>query len=164
MPRTLDNTREYDPSILTANPNAEPEAGPSTQVQNNDSASADPSAEQPQDESAADIAVDAARRALEVRWSVRTGHWVVPRHIAGMPGDVAASREPAMLGKLNDAIAQTVIGRVAGDPSDVGLPKPAVSVLEDAVIISDEVLERIREGSITPIGTVKGVRADGKVV
>ena len=58
VPRTLDNTREYDPSILTANPNAEPEAGPSTHVQNNDLASSDPSVEQPQDESAADIAAD----------------------------------------------------------------------------------------------------------
>lgn len=115
-------------------------------------------------QSAADIAVDAARRALEVRWSVRTGHWIVPRHIAGMPGDVAASREPAALGKLNDAIAQTVIGRMAGDPSDVGLPKPSASVLEDAVIISDDVLDRIREGRITPIAPVTGVRADGTVV
>lgn len=115
-------------------------------------------------QSAADIAVDAARRALEVRWSVRTGHWVVPRYVAGMPGDVAASREPVVLGKLNDAIAQTVIGRVAGDPSAVGLPKPSVSVLEDAVIVSDDVLDRIREGRITPIAQVTGVRADGSVV
>src|SRR5699024_4145352 len=52
-------------------------------------------------QSAADISDDAARRALEVRWSMRTGHWVVPRRIAGVPGDVAASREPSVLGGLN---------------------------------------------------------------
>ena len=56
MPRTLDNTREYDPSILTANPNAEPEAGPSTLPQEGDAASQP--VVQPQDESAADIAAD----------------------------------------------------------------------------------------------------------
>lgn len=115
-------------------------------------------------QSAADIAVDAARRALEVRWSMRTGHWIVPRRIGGMPGDVAASREPAILGKLNSTIAETVIGRVAGDPSAVGLPKPAHSPLEDAVIVSDEVLDRVREGRITPVGPVTGVRGDGTLV
>ncbi|OCH93706.1 Brix-domain-containing protein [Obba rivulosa] len=47
VPRTLDNTREYDPSILTANP-----AAPSSS-----SSEIDPS-QQPQDESAADIDSD----------------------------------------------------------------------------------------------------------
>ncbi|RDX54304.1 Brix-domain-containing protein [Lentinus brumalis] len=59
VPRTLDNTREYDPSILTANPNAEAEAGPSTLVDENDpSSSSGQPVEQPQDESAADLAAD----------------------------------------------------------------------------------------------------------
>ncbi|RPD64360.1 Brix-domain-containing protein [Lentinus tigrinus ALCF2SS1-6] len=59
VPRTLDNMREYDPSILTANPNAQSEAGPSTTAQGDCRAfpSGEPS-EQPQDESAADIAAD----------------------------------------------------------------------------------------------------------
>ncbi|KAI0763794.1 Brix-domain-containing protein [Trametes elegans] len=59
VPRTLDNTREYDPSILTANPNAE--AGPSTLNSQEDPSSSGAHAEpeqQPQDESAADIAND----------------------------------------------------------------------------------------------------------
>ncbi|KAI0629238.1 Brix-domain-containing protein [Trametes polyzona] len=57
VPRTLDNTREYDPSILTANPSAE--AGPSTLTSQDDptKAPAEPE-QQPQDESAADIAND----------------------------------------------------------------------------------------------------------
>ncbi|KAI0352351.1 Brix-domain-containing protein [Trametes cingulata] len=59
VPRTLDNTREYDPTILTANP----EAGPSTLAPQEDRASATPGVQpepeqQPQDESAADIAND----------------------------------------------------------------------------------------------------------
>ncbi len=59
VPRTLDNTREYDPSILTANPIAEAEAGPSTLVDENDpSSSSGQPVEQPQDESAADLAAD----------------------------------------------------------------------------------------------------------
>ncbi|KAI0741429.1 anticodon-binding protein [Daedaleopsis nitida] len=57
VPRTLDNTREYDPSILTANPHADPEAGPSTLTEDGSSLSADP-VHQPQDESAADIGAD----------------------------------------------------------------------------------------------------------
>ncbi|MGY5765608.1 flavin-containing monooxygenase [Brachybacterium sp. DNPG3] len=112
-------------------------------------------------QSAADIAVDAARRALDVRWAARTGHWIVPRRIAGIPGDVAASREPALLGKLNERIAEAVVSRTAGDPSEVGLPKPAAHLLDDAVIVSDDVLDRIREGRITPIAEVTGVDAEG---
>ncbi|KAI1796598.1 Brix-domain-containing protein [Ganoderma leucocontextum] len=56
VPRTLDNTREYDPSMLTANPNTDAEAGPSTLPQDGDTASQP--AVQPQDESTADIAAD----------------------------------------------------------------------------------------------------------
>lgn len=54
MPRTLDNTREYDPSFLAFNPNAE--AGPSTLPQDGDEVSQP--VIQPQDESASDIAAD----------------------------------------------------------------------------------------------------------
>ncbi len=114
-------------------------------------------------QSAADISVDASRRALEVRWSMRTGHWVVPRRIAGMPGDVAASREPSLLGGLNAKIAETVIRRTVGHPADAGLPAPAAPLLEDAVIVSDDVLDRVREGRITPAGAITGVDADGSV-
>ncbi|TBU30697.1 Brix-domain-containing protein [Dichomitus squalens] len=56
VPRTLDNTREYDPSMLTANPNAEPEAGPSSLPQEGEET--DQPVVQPEDESAADIAAD----------------------------------------------------------------------------------------------------------
>ncbi|TBU60938.1 Brix-domain-containing protein [Dichomitus squalens] len=56
VPRTLDNTREYDPSMLTANPNAEPEAGPSSLLQEGEET--DQPVVQPEDESAADIAAD----------------------------------------------------------------------------------------------------------
>ncbi|WP_193106517.1 NAD(P)/FAD-dependent oxidoreductase [Brachybacterium sp. FME24] len=114
-------------------------------------------------QSAADISVDAARRALEVRWSMRSGHWVVPRRIGGVPGDVAASREPAVLGGLNEKIAEAVVSRSVGNPVDAGLPRPAASLLEDSVIISDDVLDRVREGRITPAGEVTGVDADGTI-
>ncbi|KAI0819674.1 Brix-domain-containing protein [Trametes gibbosa] len=57
VPRTLDNTREYDPSILTANPNAE--AGPSTLALQGDlNDGQNVSEQQTEDESAADIASD----------------------------------------------------------------------------------------------------------
>ncbi len=115
-------------------------------------------------QSAADIAVDAASRALEVRWSVRTGHWVVPRTIAGTPGDVAASREPAVLGALNEKVAETVVRRVAGDPAAVGLPRPAAPLLEDRVIVSDDVIGRIREGRIAPMPDVASLDDDGTLV
>lgn len=114
-------------------------------------------------QSAADIAVDAARRALEVRWSVRTGHWVVPRRIGPVAGDVAAAREPELLGPLNERIASAVVGRLAGDPSEVGLPAPTVPLTQDRVIVSDTVLDRVREGRITPIGEVTGITADGAI-
>ncbi|WP_114853608.1 NAD(P)/FAD-dependent oxidoreductase [Brachybacterium sp. YJGR34] len=114
-------------------------------------------------QSAADISVDAARRALEVRWSMRTGHWVVPRRIAGVPGDVAASREPSALGGLNARIAETVVARAVGRPQDAGLPRPAAGLLEDSVIVSDDVLDRVREGRITPAGEVTGVGPDGGI-
>ena len=58
VPRTLDNTREYDPSMLTANPNTEADAGPSILPQDGDGDPASQPTVQPQDESAADIAAD----------------------------------------------------------------------------------------------------------
>ncbi|PWH07020.1 flavoprotein [Brachybacterium endophyticum] len=114
-------------------------------------------------QSAADIAVDAARRALEVRWSVRTGHWVVPRSIGGRPGDVAASHEPSLLGPLNEKIAEQAVRRTIGDPQSLGLPRPSASLLEDAVIISDELAPRIRDGRVTPTGDVESIAADATV-
>ncbi|PCH44307.1 Brix-domain-containing protein [Wolfiporia cocos MD-104 SS10] len=63
VPRTLDNTREFDPSILTANPAAassssaaQPEASSSSSPQEH--GQAHPPDHQPQDESAADLAND----------------------------------------------------------------------------------------------------------
>src|SRR5690606_7181389 len=114
-------------------------------------------------QSAADIAVDASRRALEVRWSMRTGHWVVPRRIAGIPGDVASSREPAALGGLNAKIAEAVVRRTVGHPADAGLPAPAAPRLADAGIVSDDVLDRGRAGPITPARGVTPTRAGGGV-
>lgn len=115
-------------------------------------------------QSAADIAVDAARRALEVRWSARSGHWIVPRRIGPVAGDVAASREPSLLGALNDRIASAVISKVASDPAEVGLPAPTQPPTRDAVIVSDTVLDRIREGRVTPVGPIEGIDADGAVI
>lgn len=114
-------------------------------------------------QSAADIAVDAAGRALEVRWSVRTGHWIVPRHIGSVPGDVAASREPALLGRVNRRIAEAVVSRTVGNPASVGLPRPRTPLLEDRLIVSDDVLPRIREGRITPVPDVRSLDAQGRV-
>lgn len=113
-------------------------------------------------QSAADIAVDAASRALEVRWSVRTGHWVVPRHIGSVPGDVAASREPAVLGALNEKVAEAVIARTVGTPQKHGLPAPRTPLLEDRVIVSDDLLPRIDEGRITPVADVRSLDAEGR--
>ncbi|KAH9935897.1 Brix-domain-containing protein [Epithele typhae] len=62
VPRTLDNSREYDPSFLTANPTAptEPEAGPSNAPSESAEApnAAAESGVQPEDETAADLAAD----------------------------------------------------------------------------------------------------------
>lgn len=58
VPRTLDNTREYDPSMLTANPSTEAEAGPSTLPQDEAEDMASQPTVQPHDESAADVAAD----------------------------------------------------------------------------------------------------------
>src|SRR5690625_2476785 len=95
---------------------------------------------------------------------MRSGHWVVPRHIGSMPGDVAASREPAVLGQLSQTVAETVLSRAAGDPASAGLPRPRQGLLEDEMIVSDDLLDRVREGRITPTGAVTGVRADGSLV
>ncbi|KAI0065610.1 Brix-domain-containing protein [Artomyces pyxidatus] len=53
VPRTLDNTREFDPSILTADPSASTSATPAQ-----DPSSSAPPSQQPSAESAADISSD----------------------------------------------------------------------------------------------------------
>src|SRR5699024_3768763 len=75
----------------------------------------------------------------------------------------AASRATSVLGGLNARIAETVIRRTVGHPADAGLPAPAAPLLEDAVIVSDDVLDRVREGRITPAGDITGVDAAGTV-
>lgn len=78
--------------------------------------------------------------------------------IGPVPGDVAAARRPAVLGGLNERIADRVITSVAGDPAKYGLPAPVAPVTEDRVIVSDDVLERIAEGRITPMSDVVSVQ------
>ncbi|WP_058234552.1 flavin-containing monooxygenase [Devriesea agamarum] len=114
-------------------------------------------------QSAADIAVEAAGTAREVRLAMREGHWVVPRRIGPLPGDMLAEQEPALLGQLNARVAESVVTRMVGTPQAFGLPAPQRSLLSDTVIVSDDLLDLIRSGAITPTGEALAMAQDGTV-
>ncbi|MGQ4494269.1 flavin-containing monooxygenase [Dermabacteraceae bacterium P13095] len=114
-------------------------------------------------QAAADVATRVADSADETRLSMRSGHWVVPRHIGGLPGDMAASARPSLLGKLNDRIGNRVVARLHGDPREVGMPAPTAPVTRDRVIVSDTLLQDVETGRIGVAADVRELSADGTV-
>lgn len=100
-------------------------------------------------QSAADVATELADGKRRVALHLSEGHWVVPRTIAGMPADTISHAEPGILGrKLNDSIAEKVVTTLVGRPEDVGLPAPTLALLDDEPIVSDTLIDLIKERKI----------------
>lgn len=102
--------------------------------------------------SAVDIAADLSRHASRTLLSVRRGLHIIPKQLFGIPVDEIADAPwwaKMPLSEQREYIEQAL--RVArGSLSDYGLPEPDHPLFSSAVTISDDILSRIRHGTVTP--------------
>ena len=128
--------------------------------------------------SAMDIAVEASYVADRVFLAARRGAWVLPKYIAGIPLDQAASRgsrldrlasDPRVPWRLQQRGLEAIFLKHIGSMESYGLPAPDHRLGEAHPTISGRILDRITHGRITPkanIASLEGDRvrfADGSV-
>lgn len=103
--------------------------------------------------SAADLAVDLARRCGQVTMSLRRGYHVVPRHVFGMPSDELHARlhwlPNAWLSRLSP-----LLFRLSGGPMPRALPKPDHRLFETHPLIHAELPKQVASGAIRIRGPV----------
>ncbi|MFE6287017.1 flavin-containing monooxygenase [Streptomyces sp. NPDC057877] len=102
--------------------------------------------------SAVDIAADLSRHASRTLLSVRRGLHILPKQLFGMSLDEIAEAPwwTAMsFDEQRRFVAQSLLV-ARGRLGDYGLPEPDHPIFSSAVTISDEILSRIRHGTVTP--------------
>ncbi|WP_332838845.1 flavin-containing monooxygenase [Nocardia bovistercoris] len=114
--------------------------------------------------SAADIAVEVSSRSLgtEVWLSTRSGSWIVPKYLAGVPGDRYYRTVPYVPLTWQRKFAQIFTPVLAGKPEKYGLPTPNHKFFEAHPTQSVELPLRLGSGDIVAKPNV--TRLDGKTV
>ncbi|MFB7473153.1 flavin-containing monooxygenase [Kitasatospora sp. NPDC056184] len=110
--------------------------------------------------SAVDVATDLSRIAERTVLSVRRGLHIVPKQLYGIPCDVIAESPwftGMSLAEQREYIEQALLV-ARGRLSDHGLPEPDHPIFSSAVTISDEILSRIRHGTVTPKPEIESFR------
>ncbi|MFR9794804.1 flavin-containing monooxygenase [Streptomyces sp. MS06] len=102
--------------------------------------------------SAVDIAADLSRHAEQTVLSVRRGLHIVPKQLFGMSVDLIAEAPwfTAMSFEEQRRFCEQALLVARGKLADYGLPEPDHPLFSSAVTISDEILSRIRHGTVTP--------------
>lgn len=100
--------------------------------------------------SAADIAVELSSRALdnEVTLSTRSGAWIVPKYLAGVPADKYYRTSPYVPYRWQRKIAQVIQPLTAGRPEQFGLPTPNHRFFEAHPTQSAELPVRLGSGDV----------------
>lgn len=101
--------------------------------------------------SAADIAVELSSKATqnEVVISTRSGAWIVPKYIAGTPGDKFFKTSPYVPLKWQRKIAHWGQPLISGRPENYGLPTPNHGFFEAHPTQSVELPLRLGSGDLT---------------
>lgn len=115
--------------------------------------------------SAVDIAVDLCKRAKSVTLSTRTGAYVMPKYMMGIPTDRWSAFLSRKL-KLPTLVARMIMARLiylaVGDQTRFGVPKPKHPMWREHATLSQELLPYVGHGWI---GIKPNVTAlDGDVV
>ncbi|WP_174183814.1 flavin-containing monooxygenase [Nocardia barduliensis] len=102
--------------------------------------------------SAADITVELSARAMRntVYLSTRSGAWIVPKYVAGRPGDKYMVDPPFIPRKLFRAMINAFGEFVSGNPEHWGLPKPQHRLMEAHGTQSVELPLRLGSGDVIP--------------
>jgi hypothetical protein len=111
--------------------------------------------------SAVDIANDAATRAERTFFSMRRGHYFVPKHMFGQPTDVWATSGPNLPSKLRQWMFKALLRKLYGDFSRYGLPAPDHQVLERPPIINSAILDNLSHGRLRAKPDVRAIDPTG---
>jgi cation diffusion facilitator CzcD-associated flavoprotein CzcO len=114
--------------------------------------------------SAADITVELSSRALQnrVTLSTRSSAWIVPKYIAGRPGDKLFRTTPYLPLSWQRKAIQVLMPLMGTDPTLYGLPAPNHKIFEAHPTQSVELPLRLGSGDVVPKPNVS--RLDGDVV
>ncbi|MGE2834908.1 flavin-containing monooxygenase [Mycobacterium sp. SMC-4] len=114
--------------------------------------------------SAADITVELSSKALgnKVTLSTRSSAWIVPKYIAGRPGDTFWRTSPHLPLKWQRKAVQLVAPMLGTDPTMYGLPPADHKLFEAHPTQSVELPLRLGSGDVTPKPNV--ARLDGDTV
>jgi hypothetical protein len=114
--------------------------------------------------SAADITVELSSKALrnEVTLSTRSSAWIVPKYIAGRPGDTFWQTSPYLPLRWQRKAVQLVAPMLGTDPTMYGLPPADHKLFEAHPTQSVELPLRLGSGDVTPKPNV--ARLDGHTV
>jgi cation diffusion facilitator CzcD-associated flavoprotein CzcO len=114
--------------------------------------------------SAADIVSELSQRSHgnEVVLSTRSGAWVMPKYLFGMPIDRVARTLPVIPPALQRRLVRGLPRLVSGKPEAYGLPRPDHHFLEAHPTVSSELLLRLGSGDAVAKPNVE--RLDGHTV
>jgi cation diffusion facilitator CzcD-associated flavoprotein CzcO len=114
--------------------------------------------------SAADITVELSSKALrnEVTLSTRSSAWIVPKYIAGRPGDTLWRTSPHLPLSWQRKVVQVFGSAMGANPTLYGLPAPNHKLFEAHPTQSVELPLRLGSGDVTPKPNVS--RLDGATV
>ncbi|WP_061960540.1 flavin-containing monooxygenase [Demequina flava] len=112
--------------------------------------------------SGCDIACDAARSAEHAVISMRRGYWFIPKHIFGVPVDVFADNGPALPMATEQSVFGSLLRRINGDVTRLGLQEPDHKLFETHPILNDQLLHHLRHGDVTARPGIAS--ADGSTV
>ncbi len=114
--------------------------------------------------SAADITVELSSKALQnkVTLSTRSSAWIVPKYLAGQPGDKFFKTTPYLPLSWQRRAAQKLAPLVGADPTTYGLPAPNHKLFEAHPTQSVELPLRLGSGDVIPKPNV--TRLDGDTV
>lgn len=114
--------------------------------------------------SAADITVELSSRTLQndVTLSTRSSAWIVPKYLAGQPGDKFFRTSPHIPLAWQRKAAQLFAPLVGADPTTYGLPPANHKLFEAHPTQSVELPLRLGSGDVTPKPNV--ARLDGDTV
>lgn len=113
--------------------------------------------------SAADVAVECSRVAARTCISMRRGHWIMPKYMFGLPGDVVYEKTAGWMPRwLRQPLLRLSIRVMAGDHARFGLQTPEYGVLEGHPTLNSELMYFLGHGEVAP--KVGIVRLDGHTV
>ncbi|MDG4664593.1 NAD(P)-binding domain-containing protein [Mycobacterium sp. 236(2023)] len=114
--------------------------------------------------SAADITVELSSKALrnQVTLSTRSSAWIVPKYIAGRPGDTLFRTSPHLPLSWQRKAVQFIAPMLGTDPTMYGLPPADHKLFEAHPTQSVELPLRLGSGDVTPKPNVE--RLDGDTV